>query len=139
LSGRTRIYELSKKIAADFPWFGTGAQTYEQVMQLYVDRESPDEYWPDYVHDDWLQTRVTFGRIGLVMISCALLASLLRWFGTGGIRTNLVFASTLWVALCGCLAHAKYDLPLQINSILFLCLLLCAILFCSSRKRVLSR
>jgi O-antigen ligase len=139
LSGRTRIYALSEKIVADYPWFGTGPQTYEQVMQLYVDRESPDEYWPDYAHNDWLQTRVTFGRIGLLLITAAMIACLLRWFGTGGIRTNPLFTSTLWVALIGCLSHAKYDLPLQINSILFLCLVLCAILFSTSRKRVVQR
>ena len=34
----------------------------------------------------------------------------------------------LWLALTGCLLHARFDFPLQIYSILFLFLLECAIL-----------
>jgi NADH:ubiquinone oxidoreductase subunit 6 (subunit J) len=41
----------------------------------------------------------------------------------------------IWVALGGCLLHARYDFPFQIHSILFLFLVLCAILFTLSHQK----
>jgi hypothetical protein len=38
------------------------------------------------------------------------------------------FVVLTWLALAGCVAHARYDFPFQIYSILFLFLVLCAIL-----------
>ena len=40
----------------------------------------------------------------------------------------------IWLALAGCLVHARYDFPFQVHSIVFLFLVLCAILFVLSRR-----
>src|SRR2546426_9391024 len=48
------IFDTARKIAADYPVFGTGPGTLEAVFQLY--RTSTEEYWPAQLHNDWLET-----------------------------------------------------------------------------------
>ena len=86
------------------------------------------------LHNDWLETLVTFGRIGFSLILLALVTVFSRWFVRGGIAAHRVFVMFLWLALGGCLIYAAVDFPLQIYSILFLFLVLGAVLCCLSRK-----
>lgn len=130
--GREATFQIARKIAADFPVFGTGPGTFEPVFPLY--RESLDEYWPKQLHNDWLETRITFGWVGCGLIAAAFLLVITRWFAGRGIRTGWRFVSLLSLALGGCLLHARYDFPLQIYSILLMFLLICAVLF-SVRRR----
>ena len=130
---REDIYNTARNMARDYPWFGTGPGTFESVFQLY--RSSPDEYWPAQLHNDWLETRITFGWIGSALIALAFLCTLARWFVPGQIHSGWQFTSLLWLALAGCLAHARFDFPLQVYSILQLFLLECAILSVVSKHR----
>ena len=126
VKGREATFQIARKIAADFPIFGTGPGTFEPVFPLY--RQSLEEYWPKQLHNDWLETRITFGWVGGGLIAAAFLLVLSRWFTGRGIRTGWRFVSLLWLALGGCLVHARYDFPLQIHSILLVFLLICAVL-----------
>ena len=45
---------------------------------------------------------------------------LLRWFLRGGIHGGRRFTILAWLALGGCLAHARFDFPFQILSIVYL-------------------
>jgi hypothetical protein len=63
---------------------------------------------------------------------------LAHWFVPGGLQGGRFFGLLTWVAISGCLAHARFDLPFQVHSILVLFLALCAILSVVSRKRGLS-
>jgi O-antigen ligase len=126
LAGRESIYQTAWKIQADFPIFGTGPGTFEPVFQLY--RTSIDEYWPTQLHNDWLETAITFGAIGLTATILALALLFFRGLVAGSSQIPWSFAAMLWVALSGCLVFAKVDFPFQIYSILFLFLLLCAVL-----------
>jgi O-antigen ligase len=130
--GREATFQIARRIAADFPVFGTGPGTFEPVFPLY--RKSLDEYWPKQLHNDWLETRITFGWVGCGLIAPAFLLVIARWFAGGGIRTGGRFVSLLWLALGGCLLHARYDFPLQIYSILLVFLLVCAVLCAASRR-----
>ncbi len=130
--GRELINQTARGIAEDFRWFGTGPGTFNPIFQLY--RASPDEYWPAQLHNDWLETRITFGRLGSLLIATAFLCVLVRWFLPGGIHGGRRFVALIWIALIGCLVHARFDLPLQIYSILMLFLLLCAVLFSVCRR-----
>lgn len=123
---RDAIYETARKIPGDFPVFGTGPGTFEAVFQLY--RSSTDEYWPTQLHNDWLETLITFGWTGSLLIALTFGCVLLRWFVPGGIQANWRMTALLWLALAGCMFHARYDFPFQIYSILLLFLLECAIL-----------
>jgi O-antigen ligase len=130
--GREGMYDNARPMARDYPLFGTGPGTFEPVFQLY--RESMDTYWPAQLHNDWLETRITFGWVGSALIGLAFLIVLARWFAPGGILGGRRFVILIWLAIGGCFAHARFDFPFQIHSILFLFLLLCAILFNLSRK-----
>ena len=130
---REDIYVTAREVARDYPWFGTGPGTFESVFQLY--RRSPDEYWPAQLHNDWLETRITFGWVGSALIALAFFCVLARWFVPGEIHGSLQFTALLWLALAGCLAHARFDFPFQVYSILQLFLLECAILSVISKHR----
>ena len=123
---RDDMYELARPMAADYPVFGTGPGTFASVFSLY--RTSADTYWPAQAHNDWLETRITFGLAGSALISLAFVTVLLRWFFPGGVYGGRRFVVLTWFALAGCLVHARFDFPFQIYSILLLFLVLCAIL-----------
>ena len=129
---RQRMYENAHPMAEDYPLFGTGPGTFETVFQLY--RFSLDTYWPAQLHNDWLETRITFGRLGSALIALAFIAAVLRWFAWGGIHGGRRFTILIWLALAGCTVHARYDFPFQIYSIVLLFLVLCAILSNLTRR-----
>lgn len=132
LAGRTETYHLAARMTVDYPWFGVGPGAFDSVFQLY--RNSPGDYWPAQLHNDWLEYLITFGRVGgaLLLGAVALLAG--RWFTPGGLRLPWTFVALIWVALLGCLLHARFDFPLQIYSIQFVCVLMGAILFSGSQR-----
>jgi hypothetical protein len=129
---RLRMYDVARPMAEDYPLFGTGPGTFETVFQLY--RPSEGTYWPAQLHDDWLETRITFGGLGSALIALAFIAAVLRWFARGGIHGGRRFTILIWLALVGCLVHARYDFPFQIYSIVLLFLVLCAILSSLTRR-----
>jgi hypothetical protein len=123
---RDEMSEQARPMAADYPVFGTGPGTFETVFDLY--RISTEARWPAQIHNDWLETRITFGWAGSALITLAFATVLVRWLLPGGIHGGRHFVLLTLLALAGCLAHARYDFPFQIYSILFLFLVLCAIL-----------
>jgi O-antigen ligase len=111
MSGRTEIYENARQIAADFPWLGTGPGTFLSVYHLY--RQRPEQSWAAFLHDDWLETRVTFGRVGMAIV-LAQLGLLFFWTWTVRRRwLSPVLMFSLIVSVSGCLVHAKRDFPFQ--------------------------
>jgi hypothetical protein len=131
LSGREHIYEVAHGMADEHPLFGTGPGTFEVLFQFY--RTSVEEYWPAQLHNDWLETRITFGWLGSAFIAAAFLIVVTRRFLPGGIQCGWRFPALLWLGLATCLVHARFDFPFQIYSIVFLFLIICAILFNLSR------
>ncbi|MGD0744371.1 MAG: O-antigen ligase family protein [Verrucomicrobiota bacterium] len=132
LQNREKMYDAARPMAGDYPLFGTGAGTFGTVFQLY--RVSNATYWPEQLHNDWLETRITFGWFGLALLLAALACAVLRWLAPGGIRGGRRFVILTWFALAGCLVHARFDFPFQIHSIVFLFLLICAVLFSLGRR-----
>jgi len=129
---REQMYDAAKPMAADYPLFGTGPGTFGSVFQLYL--ISGSTYWPEQLHNDWLETRITFGWVGMALLLAALACVVLRWFVPGGIRGGRRFVVLIWLALAGCLLGARFDFPFQIHSILFLFLVFCAMLFSFGRR-----
>jgi hypothetical protein len=132
LQHREQDYDRARPIAEDYPVFGTGPGTFESVSQLY--RIVTKEDWFAQLHNDWLETRITFGWVGSALIALAFATVVLRWFAGGGIQGGRRFVLLLWLALGGCLVHARFDFPFQMHSIVFLFLILCAVLFNLSRR-----
>src|SRR5207253_127539 len=131
---RIQLWRLAIQTVRDFPVFGTGPGTFEPLAQFYLDPQDP--HWMAQLHNDWLETIVTFGFFGFALILAALLTVVSRWFIGGGIQAHRVFVMLLWLAIGGCLTYAAVDFPFQIYSILFLFILLCAVLFCLSWKGI---
>ena len=131
--GRGEIWQNSKLIAEDFPVYGSGPGTFRSVYQMY--RQEPGQQWHAFLHDDWLETRITFGYVGFGLVLLNLFLLLFAWFVPGKIEAPFVLPATVFIGLAGCLVHAKFDFPLQTYSILFTFILLCAILFCLSSRR----
>jgi O-antigen ligase len=132
LSGRTIIYENSKRIVDDFPVWGTGPGSFGAVYQLY--RTDPEQSWYAYAHDDYLQTIVTFGRVGFIGVMFMLVTIFAYWFLARGIPTSELFISFVWLAAAGCLLHARFDFPLQIYSLQLMFVTVCAILTILARR-----
>jgi hypothetical protein len=130
--GRQAIYHAASQIAADFPWYGTGPGTYASVSELY--RPNPAGLWPAQVHNDWLETRITFGIAGSFLIGIAGILILLRCVMSAWHHDSLGFTRFIWLALLGCLIHARFDFPFQVHSVLFLFVLLTAVMFTFSER-----
>ncbi|HNQ90752.1 MAG TPA: O-antigen ligase family protein [Verrucomicrobiota bacterium] len=132
LGDRIQIYENARQMAADHPWYGTGPGTFPAVYQIY--RPSLEHQEAAYAHNDWLQTRITFGWIGFGAILLMLVHPVVRWWIRDGIYSRWDFAAMLILAMGGSLFHARFDFPFQIYSIVLLFLVLAAMGGCLSRR-----
>ena len=125
MSGRKLIYEDSARMAQDFALFGSGAQTFAPLYYFYRNK---DPQWNAYAHDDYLETRITFGTVGFVIILMIFLGLWLVPFFGNGIPAPPEFFLLIGLAMLGILTHAKFDLPFQIYSLHSQFVLLCAVL-----------
>jgi len=123
---REQMYEAARPIAEQYPVFGTGPGTFVSVADFY---RKPDEpLWWEQLHNDWLETRITFGWVGSALIALAMAAVALRWFDRGGIHASGRFMVLCWLAMAGTGVFAAWDFPFQIYSVLFLFLIICAMM-----------
>jgi len=133
LSGREEIYKNARLIAADYPVFGVGPGAFRTVYHLY--RGAVAETWHGFLHDDWLETQVTFGWVGFGLV-LAQLAALAAWaLAPGKPRVGAVFSTTAALALVGCLIHAKFDFPFQTYSVFYTFVAVAALLLTASPSR----
>ncbi len=130
--GRDDVSVMARRMAEDFPVFGTGPETFQPVYLLY--RISPEGYDPGQLHNDWLETRITFGWVGFGAILTALAIVLGKCFLPGGMRLRIDLVGTLWAAMAGCLLHARWDLPFQVYAIVLTFLAYCGILISTTRR-----
>lgn len=132
LGNRTEIYVNARKIAADFPTYGTGPGTFASVYSLY--RDNTKQFPHAYAHNDWLETRVTFGRVGCTMIVAMLVIWLTLGLGRGSTVVYWAFTALVGVGLSTCLLHSILDFPFQVHSLQHLFLTLGCLFACAGRK-----
>jgi hypothetical protein len=125
LSGRTEIYKNAYPITRDYPVYGTGPGTFRSVYQLY--RTEVTQLWHAFVHNDWLETRITFGWVGYSLVLLQLALLFLWCFSPGRAPVPPVFGGCLLISLIGTLIHARFDFPFQTYSIFFTFVLISAI------------
>lgn len=133
LGDRVEIHKNARVIAADYPWFGTGPGSFATLYQMYLESADADDR-AAYAHNDWLQTRITYGRLGLALVLLMLAHTFLRWWFHDGIPAGWDLVAMIWLAMAGCLFHARFDFPFQVYSLLLLFLTLCGISVCLGRK-----
>jgi O-antigen ligase len=132
LSGRMEIYRNAGRIARDFPLFGTGAGTFMSAYKLY--RGVAFEQWQAYAHNDWLETRITFGWLGYALILLMLVCMGVLTLASRGMPIGLPLKAMITLGILGCLVQALFDFPFQIYSIVFLFVTFCSILSISHTK-----
>jgi O-antigen ligase len=129
---REQGYHIASRMAADSPVFGTGPETFFPLYQLY--KKSPQAFWPDLLHNDWLEARITFGWVGFGMMLAGLAGAVGYWFVGSGYPVSWRLVGFIWLALATCLIHARWDFPLQVYSIMLLFLAYCAMLMSVEAK-----
>ena len=133
LGGRLAAYKNAQGMAKDHAVFGSGAGSFASMYWLY--RADPDAEWFAYLHNDWLELRITLGWIGFVLLLALLAGTFAHWFLGPGVPLPGVLAALVWLAMAGCLVHARFDFPFQIHSVATVFLLYCSVLSCSSRAQ----
>jgi O-antigen ligase len=133
MSGREEIYENGERMVSDFALFGSGAETFPKVYFLY--RADPSQKWEAYAHDDYLETRITFGWVGLSLVLAALILVPLCTQFSAGIPAGRTFLLFLLTSLGGLMLHARFDPSFQNYSVHFTFLILCAVMSCLSVPR----
>ena len=74
--------------------------------------------------------------MGSALIFLAFSCVLARWFTPGGVPGGRRFVVCIWLAVAGCLVHARFDFPFQVHSVVFLFLVLAAVLSNLSHPRL---
>ncbi|MCX8108062.1 MAG: O-antigen ligase family protein [Verrucomicrobiae bacterium] len=134
MTGRRETYAIAARMLDDFVWLGSGPGTFGPLNGLY--RSSTWDYWTWFAHNDWLEFRITFGRIGFGLVLVALAIAVVSPLKRGGIPLPGVFPAMLWLAMAGCLVHARYDFPFQIHSVLFLFVMILCVCSVVSVKKI---
>ncbi len=127
LSGRKLIYEDARRMVEDFKLFGSGAETFAPLYYFYRNK---NPIWDAYVHNDYLETLITFGLVGFGIIVFTFVSIWLMPFFGNGVPAPPEFIVLIGLAMTGIMAHARYDLPFQIYSLHFEFVVLCALLSC---------
>lgn len=131
MSTREQIYINSLKMVEEFFWLGSGPGTFHPLYQLYLEG---NQHWEGQMHNDWMETLVTFGLVGSVMLILWFLVLLTKRSIPGGIRWPRIPFWLIIAGIFGCLLHALVDFPLQIHSVLFAFMLNCCVLSVISRN-----
>lgn len=133
LSGRLAAYKNAQGMAKDYPLFGSGAGSFASLYYLY--RTDPDTEWCAYLHNDWIESRITLGWIGFVLLLALLAGAGAHWFLGRGVPLPGLLTALVWLAMAGCLVHARFDFPFRVHSVATVFLLYCSVLSCSSRAQ----
>jgi hypothetical protein len=133
LGGRLAAYKNAEGMARDYPLFGSGAGSFASLYYLY--RTNPDTEWCAYLHNDWLECRITLGWIGFALLLALLAGAFVHWFLGPGVPLPGLLAALVWLAMAGCLLHARFDFPFRVHSVATVFLLYCSVLSCSSRAQ----
>ena len=134
MSNRLAIYEVAHRMADEAGFWGLGAESYTGLNGLY--RTRPEDNWEGFVHDDWLETLINLGWAGVGLVIALLVMLPAHWSTGRGIQAPREFTGLLTLSLLGILAHAKFDLPFQITSLVVMFLLLCAMGLTSAPRSV---
>ncbi len=115
---RRKVHELATAILGTAPpLFGSGPGTFGNLWS--IDPRRIKALVDLHVHNDWLETRLTFGWIGYLLVLLALASAIGATVLRGGVSSAAGLRLFLIVPLAGCLVHAREDFPLQNLAILF--------------------
>ena len=112
---RLTTYQQVHRMIPDFDPWGSGAESFRHLSNLYTDLDAPS--WESFVHDEWLEARLSYGWVGYSLIW----AMILVWvaaFRSRPLKTiPSSFTPFLGVSIAGFLLDARFDIPLQTVSL----------------------
>ena len=125
LANRMAIFDQARRMIPDFEPWGSGAASYGTLSHLYTDPTSPT--WEAYVHNDWLEARLSYGSVGFPLLLLLIASWLWAWWT--GPRWNLPseFAVFAGVSMAGLLVEACTDFPFETLAIRSLFIVVAAI------------
>jgi O-antigen ligase/tetratricopeptide (TPR) repeat protein len=126
---RLQIWERTWPMAMDFPLWGTGYGTYQQMERMYRTSGNEVELSYDHVHNDYLELLVEGGALALLLGLIAIGAT--YWYGviamgrrdhprTGGLVAGALLGFTTLVL------HSIGEFGPHIPAITVLCTVICA-------------
>lgn len=128
--------ENANEMIQEFFWLGSGPKTFGSIMAYYVGDPSETHLFYN-LHNDWKETLITYGFLCGILILAGLGLVLSYWaVGAGGAPTHWSFPWFVIVGMGTCLAHARFDFPFQVYSLIFYFVLLCAILTSTCRRKI---
>ena len=131
MSSRIQLFEITLKMIDDYGKFGSGPGSFETIIQFELGGILSE--WESWVHNDYLEFYLTFGKAGVVLMCCIL------FFLTASATLTLFFKpqkALTWLGLMSLLGlgiHAAGDFPLQTLSILILVCILSTLLTVSQK------
>jgi hypothetical protein len=133
LGGRARLDDLARQLMQQYPAaFGSGPGTFPTLFQVFSQDNDPATDW--HVHNDHLETRITFGLVGAGFIYLGLLLCPVAALCRAGIPVPWYWLVLAGMSLVGALFHARFDWAFQNHALLFLGMLLCSTIAASSAR-----
>lgn len=123
--GRLPVYRQVLKMIPDFDPWGGGAGSFPALSDLYTD-PSVDS-WESMVHNDWLEARFSYGKIGFGILVASVVLGFLYARNNQFRVIPRTFVPFLWIALIGFCVDAFVDIPFQTRSLHLFFALGCAI------------
>ena len=130
---RLELIQTGATMFRDNGWFGTGPGSFASQYLLY--RPESHSPWMVQMHCDWLQTLVTYGAAGSLLLAAMMLAVFFSPARPGQLVARKSFILLAGASLAGGLAHALVDFPFQVYSIQHLFVVLAAFISVLSFKR----
>jgi O-antigen ligase len=112
------------------PALGAGPGTFVNLFKVFRQDDNPAIDW--FAHNDFLETRITFGLVGAAFIYAGLLLCPASALCRGGLPVPPYFLALMSLGLVGGLVHARFDWVFESHALLFLGVILCGTIAASS-------
>lgn len=138
-TGRTDFWAVSVDLfAKHFPW-GSGPGSFVEAYQILAPAELLNPYYVNHAHNDWLETAVAFGILGIITMFAAVIAFGIRsyglWWKEDGSKPAVAFGrlASAIIAILGTMSVFDYPLRTPIIMGLFA---ICALWLIESHRDI---
>ena len=121
---RWKLFEAGGEMLHDHWMLGSGPGSFIALYQLY--RPDTGSLWQVYLHCDWLQTLVTYGIGGFMLLLLAGVLAAICPFIRNQLTVPTSFVALVALSLSTGLLNATLDFPFQVYSIQHLFVVLAA-------------
>ena len=138
-NSRKQIFEATNRMIDFYVFsnippspFGSGPGSYQSVVQFELDEKLSS--WQTWAHNDYLETLLTFGLPGSMLVLFIIMIFLLNFVLISINKNQVLFTFYAILALIGVLVHAIGDFPLQVYSIQLIIIIILSIIQTEERS-----